>query len=153
MTRRNHNRFLWAFIICGLLLLLCCSCRSSRIIQYEQTDSLRVVSQTAQRHASRVADSVSVRDTVKTAVEQRGDTVTVTNTIIRWRDRVVTRTDTVHEARVDTVVEYRERQHSEMKTLPQGSDRRFEGLILCVLVFSSVLSFILYIALRYKIKT
>lgn len=152
----NRNDFYTVLVILvglWLLVLACCSCRSSRTVETLHTDSLRVVSQAAQRHGSRVADSLSVRDTVKTAIEQRGDTVKVTNTVVRWRDRVVVRTDTVVETRIDTLVKYRERKRSEMNMKPQYNDSRFRGLIICVLLFTSILTFICYLALRYKKNT
>lgn len=125
-----------------LLLMAVCSCRSTRSVRTAQTtytDSLRFVSATAQRHESRVADLLTVRDSTFTSIAQHHDTVTVTNTVVRWCERVVTQVDTVVVVRVDSIKKKSNSSVQTEMTQPATSKPKYWKLLLVFSIFSLVL--------------
>lgn len=141
MTRQNSK--LIVLIITLLSIMAVCSCRSTRSFRTTQTtysDSLRFVSATAQRHESRVADSLTVRDSTFTSIVHHHDTVTVTNTVVRWRERVVTQVDTVEVVRVDTMKVQRANSEVRKEMTPaSASASRYWKLLVVFFVFCMVL--------------
>lgn len=79
------------------------ACRSSR----DAVDEARQVARDTVRVVSLARDTVTIRDTVREAVRERGDTVWVTRETVRWRERTSRRVDTLWRERTDTLLRTR----------------------------------------------
>lgn len=84
-----------------LFLLLCLMLTACRTVEHT-TDTLRVVRDTV-RLVSLHTDAVRTADSAFVLVDRTADTVRITERVVRWRDRIITRTDTVIKVHTDTL--------------------------------------------------
>jgi len=76
-----------------LLILLLCSCRSTRYVPVETVRTDTLYQKVVQRDSIHIHDSVTIRE--------KGDTVMIEHWRTQWRDRL--KRDTIYRSRVDSV--------------------------------------------------
>lgn len=76
-----------------LLILLLCSCRSTRYVPVETVRTDTLYQKVVQRDSIHIHDSVTIRE--------KGDTVMIDHWRTQWRDRL--QRDTIYRSRTDSV--------------------------------------------------
>ena len=105
MQTRTLYWILGAWIaICGLIALT--GCRTKSVVEVREThDTLRVLGRdTVTRIVTHWQTDTLRMETERTVtLSEKGDTVRVAVYRDRWRDRIVTRTDTLEKTHTDTI--------------------------------------------------
>lgn len=119
-----------------LLVMALAGCRTKSVTEYVVThDTLRVTSTDTVRlvKVERVADTLRVETERVVTLSTSGDTVKVVEVRDRWRDRWNVRTDTVYQAKTDTIYKVTESARDK-QTARQPSWWQRWGVFLAVMV-------------------